>query len=189
VPLAMTYGNIYVAQVAMGYSDVQTVRAFVEAESYEGPSLIIAYSHCIGMGFDMVKGYEHQKAAVQSGSWFLYRFDPRLAAQGKNPLQIDSKDVSLPVDDFAPMENRYNMLKKAYPQAAEILWDKAQRHVLTRWQILKQQAAMVYDIKNPFEPGVVDRQTLAATGGREVTGTSAGSNLPAGRHVEPEEEN
>ena len=114
--IAMTYGNIYVAQVAMGYSDAQTVRAFVEAESYDGPSLIIAYSHCISMGFDLKKGYEHQKAAVQSGAWFLYRFDPRLAAQGRNPLQIDSRGLTLPVEDFVPTENRYNMLKKFGPR-------------------------------------------------------------------------
>ncbi len=81
--IAMTYGNIYVAQIAMGYTDSQTVRAFVEAESYDGPSLIIAYSHCVSMGFDMRKGYEHQKAAVQSGSWILYRFDPRRAGRAR----------------------------------------------------------------------------------------------------------
>ena len=182
--IAMTYGNIYVAQVAMGYSDSQTVRAFVEAESYDGPSLIIAYSHCISMGFDMVKGYEHQKAAVQSGSWICYRFDPRLAVQGRNPLQIDSKDMSLPVDDFVPTENRYNMLKKVHPEAAQMLWDKAQRHVRTRWEILKQQAAMVYTEAIPFEPGVVDEEALAATGARDVTGVSTGENLPAGRDVD-----
>ncbi|MCE5253432.1 MAG: pyruvate:ferredoxin (flavodoxin) oxidoreductase [Actinomycetia bacterium] len=182
--IAMTYGNIYVAQVAMGYSDSQTVRAFVEAESYDGPSLIIAYSHCISMGFDMAKGYEHQKMAVQSGSWICYRFDPRLAAQGRNPLQIDSKDMSLPVDDFVPTENRYNMLKKAHPDAAELLWDKAQKHVCTRWQILKQQAEMVYSEACPFEPGVVDEGVLAATGAREVTVESSGPNLPAGRDLE-----
>jgi pyruvate-ferredoxin/flavodoxin oxidoreductase len=185
--IAMTYGNIYVAQVAMGYSDSQTVRAFVEAESYDGPSLIIAYSHCISMGFDMTKGYEHQKAAVQSGSWFLYRFDPRLAAEGKNPLQIDSKELSLSVDDFVPLENRYNMLKKVHPEAAEMLWDKAQRHVCTRWDILKQQAEMVYTAACPFEPGAVDEQALAATGARDVTGTASGFNLPAGRDPEAEE--
>jgi len=163
------------------------VRAFVEAESYDGPSLIIAYSHCISMGFDMAKGYEHQKAAVQSGSWICYRFDPRLAAQGKNPLRIDSKDMSLPVDDFVPTENRYNMLKKVHPEAAQMLWDKAQRHVRTRWEILKQQAAMVYTEAIPFEPGVVDEEALAATGARDVTGVSTGVNLPAGRDVEQEE--
>ena len=110
--IAMTYGNIYVAQVAMGYSDAQTVRAFVEAESYDGPSLIIAYSHCISMGFDLSKGYEHQKDGRAVRLLVLYRFDPRLAAQGKNPLQIDSRELTLPVDDFVPTENRYNMLKK-----------------------------------------------------------------------------
>ncbi|NLV71240.1 MAG: pyruvate:ferredoxin (flavodoxin) oxidoreductase [Actinobacteria bacterium] len=182
--IAMTYGNIYVAQVAMGYSDSQTVRAFVEAESYDGPSLIIAYSHCISMGFDMAKGYEHQKMAVRSGSWICYRFDPRLAAQGKNPLQIDSRDMSLTVDDFVPTENRYNMLKKAHPDAAELLWDKAQKHVCTRWQILKQQAEMVYSEACPFEPGVVDEEALAATGARDVTVESSGPNLPAGRDLE-----
>ena len=182
--IAMTYGNIYVAQVAMGYSDSQTVRAFVEAESYDGPSLIIAYSHCISMGFDMSRGYEHQKMAVQSGSWICYRFDPRLASQGRNPLQIDSKEMSLPVDDFVPTENRYNMLKKAHPEAAEMLWDKAQKHVCTRWQILKQQAEMVYSEACPFEPGVVDEEALAATGARDVTMESSGVNLPAGRDME-----
>src|SRR5664279_1125569 len=128
----------------MGYSDSQTVRAFVEAESYDGPSLIIAYSHCISMGFDMTKGYEHQKAAVESGSWFLYRFDPRRANVGEKPLQIDSKEPSLSVEDFVPQENRYNMLKTANPEAAAMLWHKAQRHVCTRWEILKQEADMVY---------------------------------------------
>ena len=182
--IAMTYGNIYVAQVALGYSDAQTVRAFVEAESYDGPSLIIAYSHCISMGFDMAKGYEHQKMAVQSGSWICYRFDPRLAAQGKNPLQIDSKEMSLPVDDFVPTENRYNMLKKAHPEAAQLLWDKAQKHVCTRWEILKQQAQMVYTEACPFEPGVVDEEALAATGARDVTVESSGLNLPAGRDLQ-----
>ena len=186
--IAMTYGSIYVAQVAMGYSDSQTVRAFVEAESYDGPSLIVAYSHCVGMGFDMRKGYEHQKMAVRSGSWFCYRFDPRLAAEGKNPLQIDSKDISLPVDDFVLTENRYNMLKKVHSDAAQMLWDKAQRHVCTRWEILKQQAEMVYDDTCPFEPGVVDEETHAATGARSVTSRSTGPNMPAsGSGVEEEE--
>ena len=185
--IAMTYGNIYVAQVAMGYSDAQTVRAFVEAESYDGPSLIIAYSHCISMGFDMRKGYEHQKAAVQSGSWLTYRFDPRLAAEGRNPLQIDSRELTIPVGDFVRTENRYNMLEKSAPGATEMLWRKAQRHVATRWGILKQQAEMKYDIENPFDLGVIDRDTLAATGAKTVTSTSSGPNLPAGGGVDDSE--
>jgi pyruvate-ferredoxin/flavodoxin oxidoreductase len=186
--IAMTYGSIYVAQVAMGYSDAQTVRAFVEAESYEGPSLIIAYSHCVGMGFDLAKGYEHQKAAVESGAWMCYRFDPRLAAQGKNPLQIDSKEMTLPVDDFRPTENRYNMLKKAHREAAELLWGKAQKQVCTRWQILKQQAEMVYSDTCPFEPGAVDERDHAATGAKDVTGTSTGPNMPVSGTVEKDED-
>ena len=97
--MACTYGNIYVAQVAMGYNDAQTVRAFVEAESYDGPSLIIAYSHCINQGIDMTKGYDQQKAGRgDAAAWFLWRFDPRLAAPGKNPWQIDMKEPSRPVD-------------------------------------------------------------------------------------------
>ncbi|MBC7292537.1 MAG: 4Fe-4S dicluster domain-containing protein, partial [Thermoleophilia bacterium] len=143
--MCMTYGNIYVAQVAMGYSDAQTVRAFVEAESYDGPSIIIAYSHCINMGIDMTTGYDRQKAAVQAGVWPLFRFDPRLAAQGKNPLQIDSKEPSIPFEEFAYQENRFNMLRKANPEAAKLLAERAQKHVWTRWEILKQQAEMRYD--------------------------------------------
>ena len=185
--IAMTYGNIYVAQVAMGYSDAQTVRAFAEAESYEGPSLIIAYSHCISQGFDLRKGYEHQKGAVNSGSWFCYRFDPRLASQGRNPLQIDSRELTVPVEDFVPTENRYNMLRKAAPDAAEMLWSKAQRHVATRWGILKQQAAMSYDIENPFDLGGIDREVHAATGARAVTPISTGINMPAGGTVDAAE--
>jgi pyruvate-ferredoxin/flavodoxin oxidoreductase len=184
----MTYGSIYVAQVAMGYSDAQTVRALVEAESYEGPSLVIAYSHCVGMGFDLSRGYEHQKMAVESGSWMCYRFDPRLATEGKNPLQIDSKEISLSVDDFVPSENRYSMLKKANPEAAKLLWDKAQKQACTRWQILKQQAEMAYDETCPFETGVVDEQTHAATGAKAVIGTSTGSNMPLSGAVDKDED-
>jgi len=92
------------------------------------------------------------------------------------------------VDDFVPTENRYNMLKKAHPQAAEMLWDKAQRHVCTRWQILKQQAEMVYTETCPFEPGVVDQEAFAATGARDVTMESSGANLPAGRDLEEDED-
>ena len=94
--IAMSYGYVYVARVAMGSNDQQTLRAFLEAESYDGPSLIIAYSHCIAHGYDMAKGLEQQKLAVQSGHWPMYRYDPRLVDQGKNPLVIDSKEPSIP---------------------------------------------------------------------------------------------
>jgi len=187
--MAMTYGSIYVAQVAMGYSDAQTVRALVEAESYDGPSLVIAYSHCVGMGFDLGKeGYEHQKKAVESGAWICYRFDPRLAAQGKNPLQIDSKELSAPVEEFRTLENRYNILMKANPEAAKMLWEKAQRRVCTTWQLLKQQADMVYSNTCPFEVGVVDEKAHAATGARVVTKTSTGANMPVGGNQKPDED-
>jgi pyruvate-ferredoxin/flavodoxin oxidoreductase len=186
--MAMTYGSIYVAQVAMGYSDAQTVRALVEAESYDGPSLVIAYSHCVGMGFDLSKGYEHQKMAVESGAWVCYRFDPRLAAEGKNPLQIDSKEMSIPVDDFVPTENRFSMLSKVNPEAAKVMWDKAQKQACTRAQILRQQAEMVYDESCPFESGVVDEQAHAATGARAVTQKSTGENMPASGNKPHDEE-
>jgi pyruvate-ferredoxin/flavodoxin oxidoreductase len=183
--ISMTYGNIYVAQVAMGYSDSQTVRAFVEAESFDGPSLILAYSHCINMGIDMTTGYDRQKAAVQAGVWPLFRFDPRLAAQGENPLQIDSKEPSISFEDFAYEENRFNMLRKSHPAAASILADRAQKHVWTRWEILKQQAGMTYDIECPFDTGVVDEKMLAATGAKEVTSTTTGANCPVDCEVSP----
>ncbi len=177
--MAMTYGSIYVAQVAMGYSDAQVVRALSEAESFEGPSLVIAYSHCVGMGFEMSLGYEHQKMAVESGAWVCYRFDPRLASEGKNPLQIDSNEMTMPVDEFVPTENRFSMLSKANPEAARLLWDKAQKQACTRWQILRQQAEIVYDETCPFESGVVDAEKLAATGAKSVTVESTGENMPA----------
>ncbi len=180
--IASTYGNIYVAQVAMGYNDAQTVRAFTEAESYDGPSLIIAYSHCINMGIDMTKGYEQQKLAVETGSWFLWRFDPRLAIEGKNPLQIDMKEPSRPVTDYAYRENRFNMLKKSHPETARLIMDRAQNHVWTRWGLLKQRAAMVYDTASPFETGMVDEESLAAEGtqgtAKQVLGTKSGLNCP-----------
>jgi pyruvate-ferredoxin/flavodoxin oxidoreductase len=176
--IAMTYGNIYVAQVAMGYSDAQTVRAFTEAESYDGPSLIIAYSHCINMGINMTTAYDQHKSAVQSGVWPLYRFDPRLATQGKNPLQIDSKEPSIPFSEWAYQENRFNMLKKSHPDAAALLAKKAQRHLWTRWEILKQQSEMIYNRVCPFDTGVADEEALAAMGAKEVLGSKTGLNCP-----------
>ncbi len=176
--IACTYGNIYVAQVAMGYNDAQTVRAFVEAESYDGPSLIIAYSHCINQGLDMTKGYEQQKLAVETGSWFLWRFDPRLAGRGGNPWQIDMKEPSRPVTDYAYNENRFNILKKSHPEAADVIMARAQNHVSTRWEILKQRAAISYSSESPFETGALEHETTAGAGA--VTGMKGGTNMPAG---------
>ncbi len=142
--ISMTYGNIYVAQVAMGANDNQCVKAFVEAESYDGPSIILAYSQCIAHGINMTTGFGQQKAAVASGFWPLYRFDPRLAEQGKNPLQLDSKEPSISIEQYIYSENRYKMLIKSNPQEAKRLLQLAQQDVTNRWHTYQQMAAMTY---------------------------------------------
>ena len=147
--IAMTYGNIYVAQVAMGASDAQTVRAFVEAESYPGPSLIIAYSHCIAHGIDMRTGFDQQKAAAACGAWPLYRFDPRLAEQGRNPLQLDSKEPTLSYKEYAYKETRYKMLAASDPETAKRLIELAQKDALGKWRLMKQMAEMKYGNEVP----------------------------------------
>jgi pyruvate-ferredoxin/flavodoxin oxidoreductase len=134
--IAMTYGNIYVASVAMGAKDEQTLRAFVEAESYPGPSLIIAYSHCIahGIAVDMGVGARHQKLAVETGQWLLYRFDPRRAAAGENPLQLDSQAAKTKLQDYLLSENRFKMLTKSKPEEAKKLFAQAQVDADHRWK-------------------------------------------------------
>ena len=148
--IAMTYGNIYVAQVAMGASDAQTVRAFLEAESYDGPSLIIAYSHCIAHGYDLSQGLNQQDLAVKSAYWPLYRFDPRLAHEGKNPFQLDSREPRIALKDYAYNETRYRMLSQSMPERAEMLLDDAQQAVLNRWHKYEQMARM-YEPETPEE--------------------------------------
>ncbi|MGA2915132.1 MAG: pyruvate:ferredoxin (flavodoxin) oxidoreductase [Sedimentisphaerales bacterium] len=138
--LAMTYGSIYVAKVAMGASPVQAVKAFVEAESFKGPSLIVAYSHCIAHGFNLLQGYEHQKQAVASGYWLLYRYNPDLKAQGKNPLQLDSKPPSVNFADYAYSENRYRTLKDSKPETAAELMKLAIQDVAERFNLVQQLA-------------------------------------------------
>jgi pyruvate-ferredoxin/flavodoxin oxidoreductase len=140
--LAMTYGSIYVARVAMGASDAQTVKAFLEAEAYDGPSLIVAYSHCIAHGYDMAHGLDQQKAAVASGYWPLFRYDPRLAAEGKNPLQLDSKAPSLPLEKYVYNETRYTMLKQSNEAAAERLLTLEKQDVAKRWHLYEQLASV-----------------------------------------------
>jgi pyruvate-ferredoxin/flavodoxin oxidoreductase len=134
--IAMTYGHIYVASVALGAKDEQTLRAFVEAESYPGPSLIIAYSHCIahGIAVDMGVGARQQKLAVDSGQWLLYRFDPRRTERGENPLQLDSSAAKAKVQDFMLSENRFKMLTKSKPDEAKRLFARAQVDADRRWQ-------------------------------------------------------
>jgi pyruvate-ferredoxin/flavodoxin oxidoreductase len=141
--IAMTYGNIYVASVALGAKDEQTLRAFVEAESYPGPSLIIAYSHCIahGIALDSGVGARQQKLAVESGQWLLYRFDPRRAEAGENPLQLDSSAAKARLQDYLLSENRFKMLTKSKPEEAKKFFAQAQADADRRWKFYQFLAA------------------------------------------------
>jgi pyruvate-ferredoxin/flavodoxin oxidoreductase len=139
---AINYGSVYVATVAVGANDAQTIRAFLDAESYDGPSIIIAYSHCIAHGIDMSRAMQQQKAAVNSGHWLLYRYDPRLTEQGNNPLTLDSKPPSIPLKDYAYAETRYKMLTLSNPQEAKRLMSLAQSDVNARHQFYQQLAGL-----------------------------------------------
>ena len=139
--LAMSYGNVYVAKIAMGASDAQTVKAIEEAEAYPGVSLVIAYSHCIAHGINMTKGMEQQALATKSGHWPLYRFDPRRKAEGKNPLQLDSKAPQIPLKEYIYNENRYTVLTQSDPAAASALLVEAQKYVDEHWKKLEAMAA------------------------------------------------
>src|SRR6185369_4809175 len=140
--IAMTYGNIYVASVAMGARDEQTLKAVLEAEAYDGPSLIIAYSHCIAHGIsNMATAMHDQKAAVDAGQWLMYRYHPERTKQGLNPMQLDSRSPKIPVEQYLQMENRFNMLKTLGADDAKNLLDHAQHNVDTRWQMYQYMAA------------------------------------------------
>ncbi len=140
--MAMAYGSVYVARVAMGAGDMQTLKAFNEAEAYNGPSLIIAYATCIAHGIDMTHGLSQQKLAVQSGHWPLFRFDPRRAAEGKNPMQLDSKAPSVPLEDYIYNETRYSMLRQSHPEEAKKLLEEAREDVAARWKMYETWASM-----------------------------------------------
>jgi len=139
--MVMSYGNVYVASVAMGANDQHTLRSFLEAEAYDGPSLIIAYSHCIQQGIDLRRGLDQQRLAVQSGFWPLYRYNPTLAAQGKNPLVLDSKAPSIPLQEYAYNETRFRQLLQSDEQRAESLMNLAQADVKERWSLYQYLAA------------------------------------------------
>ncbi len=143
--LAMTYGNIYVAKVALGANPAQVVKAFVEAEAYPGPSLIQAYTHCIAHGINMTTGLGEQKKAVACGHWPLYRFDPRLKDGGKNPLQLDSKEPTVTFEEYAYGENRYRSLKQAKPEVAAELMKLASRDAADRYTLMQQLANLKCD--------------------------------------------
>jgi pyruvate-ferredoxin/flavodoxin oxidoreductase len=139
--MAMTYGNVYVASVAMGAKDEHTLKAFLEAEAYDGPSIIIAYSSCIAHGIDMKTSMSDQKIAVESGQWLLYRYHPERAAIGENPLALDSRAPSRKVQDWLLQQTRFKMLTKSKPEDAERLWKAAQKDVETRFHMYEYMAS------------------------------------------------
>jgi pyruvate-ferredoxin/flavodoxin oxidoreductase len=139
--MAMTYGSIYVACVAFGARDEQTLRAFLEAESYDGPALIIAYCHCVAHGIEMSQGLRSQRAAVDTGQWLLYRYDPRRSREGLNPLQLDSPAPRLKARQYFDLEGRFNMLRRSDPEAADNIFDEAQREAYERRALFDRMAA------------------------------------------------
>jgi len=142
--LMMSYGTVYVAQIAMGASHGQTVKAMVEAERYNGPSIVIAYSTCIAHGIDMAHGLDQEDRAVKSGHWMLYRYNPDLIDQGKNPLQLDCKAPSITFEEYAYNEIRYRTLKSKDPERAKHLLELGQRDCDRRWRLYSQMAGMNY---------------------------------------------
>ena len=148
--MAMSYGYVYVANVAMGANDQQTLKAFLEAEAYDGPSLIVAYSHCIAHGIEMSKGLEQQKLLAATGLWPLYRYNPNLVNEGKNPLVLDGKEPSIAVKDYAYNETRYRVLVQNDEARAQMLMEEAGEFAQRKWELYKQMAAMAYT--RPEEP-------------------------------------
>jgi pyruvate-ferredoxin/flavodoxin oxidoreductase len=132
--IAMSYGYIYVARVAMGYSDQQTLRAFMEADAYPGPSLIVAYTHCINHGIDMSQGQHQQKLAVDSGAWTLYRYNPALIDEGKEPFTLDCRKPSITVQEYAYNETRFRMLSQSNEERAEFLMKEAEEDAQRQWE-------------------------------------------------------
>ncbi len=139
--MAMTYGNVYVASVAMGAKDEHTLKAFLEAEAYDGPSIIIAYSHCIAHGIDMTTAMTDQKVAVESGQWLLYRYNPERAAIGENPLALDSRAPTRKVQEYLLQQTRFKMLTKSKPEDADRLWKLAQKDVESRFHMYEYMAS------------------------------------------------
>jgi len=165
---AVSYGSVYVARVAMGGSDMQTVKAFQEAEAHNGPSIILAYSHCIAHGYDLIHGLDQQKAAVQSGYWPLMRYNPALREEGKNPFQLDSKAPSIPLKEYAYREARYTMLARSHPDVAKELLHEAQDDVERQWRVYSARAAMPGRGETPHIAPPEKEEDLVAVGkGRE----------------------
>jgi pyruvate-ferredoxin/flavodoxin oxidoreductase len=140
--LAIGYGNIYVARIAMGAKDTQTTQAFLEAEAYDGPSLIIAYSPCIAHGYDLKFSLQQQGTAVSSGYWPLFRFNPDLAVEGKNPFHLDSRPPQTRLEDYIYREGRYRILQQSNPEAAARLLEQAKADVAARWETYERLASV-----------------------------------------------
>ena len=167
---AVSYGSVYVAQVALGGNDSHVIKAFQEAEAHEGPSIIIAYSSCIAHGYDLIHGLEQQKLAVQSGYWPLMRYNPALRETGKNPFQLDSKAPSIRLKDYAYREARYTMLARGNPEMAAQLLKEAQDDVERQWRVYSARAAMPGRGETPhIAPAEKPEENLAAVaaGGEE----------------------
>jgi pyruvate-ferredoxin/flavodoxin oxidoreductase len=139
--MAMTYRHAYVASVAMGASDAHTLKVMLDAESFPGPSLILAYAHCVAHGIDMAQGMAHQAWAVESGRWLLYRHDPRRRQRGRPALVVDSPKPSLPLAEAMARENRFRQLQSSDPEQARLLTDQAQAEVEQRWELLQRLAS------------------------------------------------
>ena len=140
--MAMSYGHVYVARIALGANDTQTVQAFEEAEAFDGPALIIAFGPCVAHGYDLTHSLEQQKLAVQSGYWPLFRYNPARAAAGENPLVLDSKPPSLPLTEYFGAEPRFDHLTHAESDADRALLHEAEADVAARWNLYAQFAAM-----------------------------------------------
>ncbi|HNR65767.1 MAG TPA: pyruvate:ferredoxin (flavodoxin) oxidoreductase, partial [Atribacterota bacterium] len=138
--MAVNYGNAYVARVALAADMNQAIRVFREAEAYNGPSLIVAYSHCVAHGYDLRNGIKQQKAAVASGYWPLMHYNPGLRKEGQNPFVLDSKAPSIPLEEYIYAENRYRMLTYSAPEIAKEYYKKAQQEVTNRWKIYEKWA-------------------------------------------------
>jgi pyruvate-ferredoxin/flavodoxin oxidoreductase len=158
--MAMSYGNVYVARIAFGAKDAQTVKAFIEAESYPGPSLIIAYSHCIAHGYDMAYGAEQQKLAVNSGIWPLYRFDPRRVAKGEPPLQLDSGQPTASVAQYMRGETRFRMVEKQDPERFKMLQAAARKNAFQRVAVYQQLSNLT--VPNAAPPEESQAEAAAA---------------------------
>jgi pyruvate-ferredoxin/flavodoxin oxidoreductase len=160
---AVSYGSVYVAQVALGGNDSHVVKAFQEAEAHDGPSIIIAYSSCIAHGYDLVHGLEQQKLAVQSGYWPLMRYNPALREEGKNPFQLDSRAPSIRLKEYAYREARYTMLARSNPEMAATLLKEAQDDVERQWRVYSSRASMPGRGETPnIAPAEKPEEKLAA---------------------------